>query len=125
MYYTLAGYYLHDYYHSVNINQLINSHELGIKLTENLWLELGALFGQFANFYDAFSEIIYNSMEQYNSSARVSLIASFYKSGISLFATYQYHSSESIFVPSNEPLNYTNNKAFNYQTITGGIIWKF
>ncbi len=124
LYYSFRGYYLHQNNNSNSSSQGIHSHELGFKVMKNLWCEVFMLFGEFTNFYDVFTGITYNSLEQYNRISGINLIVPLYKSGLSFFAGYRYYQSESLFVPANDPLHGTNNKTFNYQTITGGFIWK-
>ena len=51
-----------------------------------LWFEVFSIFGEFTNFYDPFTEITYNSLEQYNLISGVNLIVPLYKSGISFFS---------------------------------------
>ncbi len=109
---------------STRVLQLMHSHELGFKIWDNLWLELFTLWGEHSNFQDPFSELNYNSLELNRSASGIKLIVPFYKSGVTLFASYRYQQSESMFVPTDNPLNTTNHIKFNYQTITGGIIWK-
>ena len=124
LYFTANG-YLHTQNQNTNtIQQVIQSHKLGFKIIKNLWMEGSVMFGGFTNLYDPFSELTYNSLEQYNTITGVNFIIPLHKSGISFFAGYRNYQSESMFVPVDNVFESSNNKIFNYKSITGGIIWK-
>jgi len=106
------------------LQQFIHSYMLGFRPVKSLWIEGEAMFGTFSNFYDPFSEQVYNSLELYKSIGNINLIVPFYKSGMSLFASYRYYASESIFVPVDDVFETSNHKPINYQSFTIGLSWK-
>ncbi len=107
-----------------SIHQLVNVHGLGFKIMKNLWLEANQTFGEFSNLHEAFTGITYNSLELYKSLTETKIIVPIHKNGISLFASFRYIQSESMFVPEENIFDYSNNKTINYKIITGGISWK-
>lgn len=124
LYYTASG-YLHVQNDNVlTQTQFIQSHEIGLKVTDNLWIEGKVTLGEFMNMQDPFSGLIYNGQERYKSIVGVNLIAPFYKSGLSLFVGYRLIHYESVFVPLNNVLETDNAKSLNFQIISGGITWK-
>ena len=123
--YVIAGAYFH--YQSQNEHaeqQYIQNYKMGFKVFSNLWLEGSFITGSFTNFYDPFSTVTYNSLEQYKAIYGMNLILPFYKHNFSVFAGYRYYQSNSMFVPVNDVFDTYNSKPFNYQSITGGISWK-
>lgn len=124
LYYSFSAYYLSQTAESSTSFSFIQKHTLGFKVMKYLWLEAYSTIGEYTNFYDPFSEIVYNSLELHKYITGANLIIPFYKTGISIFTSYRFNQSESIFIPYAEPLNYMNSKEFNYQSIAGGILWK-
>ncbi len=124
LYLTASGYLHSQKQNDSGIQQFIQSYLVGFRPIKQLWIEGGATIGGFSNFYDPFSELIYNSLELYNSLGNVNLIFPYYKSGISLFASYRYYSSESMFVPVEDVFETENHKTIKYQSYTIGLSWK-
>jgi hypothetical protein len=125
LYYTGLAFLHEQKFNQTSDLQFIHSHRLGFKIFKYLWLDISETRGPFNNFYDSFSELVYNSLETHNRISGATLIIPLYRPEISIYMAYNYYQSESIFVPENDPLNPLNTKKFNYQTITGGIQWKF
>lgn len=123
LYYTINTYLHLQNNNTTQLNQFIHSHTIGAKILTNLWIEAFATFGEFSNFYDAFSTLSYNSLEKYNFIAGANIIVPLFKPKLSFFLSYRFNQSESVFVSKNNSLDYSNSKDFNYQSITGGISW--
>jgi len=124
LYYTGSAYWHLQNKNSNTLNQFIHSHKVGAKLLTNLWLEVYGILGEFTNFHDSFSSLTYNSLEQYKFLTGANIIVPFFKHNLSLLLSYRYNQSKSIFVPKDKIFEYSNNKDFNYQSITGGLSWK-
>ncbi|MBN2639147.1 MAG: hypothetical protein JXR65_08680 [Bacteroidales bacterium] len=124
LYTNATGYYHLQSQKSSSINQIIQSYKLGLKLTNNLWIEGFGILGDFSNLIDPFSGITYNSLEIYHSIYGVNVYIPFNKNGVSLFVGYRNYNSTSQFIPVENVFEGYNNITFNYQTFTGGIIWK-
>lgn len=124
LYYTGRVNFHQQVNESTTITQIFQVHEIGFKVFRHLWVELNTVIGDHSNFYDPFTQLTYNGLEQHRIYSDAKIIVPLYKSEISLFASYRYHESTSFFAPESNPLNTINNIEYNYQTITGGIIWK-
>ena len=125
IYYTGAIFNHVQSQNSINETQYIQSHKTGVKVFKNLWIEGMYVFGGFTNFYDSFSELTYNSLEKHNSIYGINLVVPLYKSGSSIFMGFRNYNSETMFIPVDDVFNTSNTKEMNYQSITGGILWKF
>ncbi len=124
LYVNATGYYHRQSQNGDILNQFFQSYKLGVKITKHLWIEGYSLWGDFSNFQDPFSGITYNSLELYHGIYSVSIYVPFKQDKISVFAGYRHYNSVSSFVPVDHVFETYNSISFNYQTITGGIIWK-
>lgn len=124
LYVRAAGYYHMQSQNGQKLNQVIQSYKLGVKVTKNLWLEGYGMLGDFSNLLDPFSGITYNSLELYHSIYGANIYIPFNKNGVSLFLGYRKYNSTSQFVPVDNVFEGYNDILFNYQTFTGGLIWK-
>jgi tetratricopeptide (TPR) repeat protein len=124
LYANASGYYHTQSQNGKKLDQIIQSYKLGFKIMNNLWVEGYSLLGDFSNLQDPISGITYNSLELYRAIYSANLYVPFSKNRFSVFAGYRNYNSISQFVPVDNVFDGTNNISFNYQTITGGIIWK-
>lgn len=124
LYATASGYYHTQSQNGNKLDQIIQSYKLGFKIMKNLWVEGYTLLGDFSNLQDPISGITYNSLELYRAIYSANLYVPFGKNRFSVFAGYRNYNSVSQFVPVDNVFKGYNNVSFNYQTITGGVIWK-
>jgi hypothetical protein len=124
LYVNATGYYHRQSQNGQTLNQVIQSYKLGFKVMKNLWIEGYTLVGDFSNFQDPYSGITYNSQELYHAIYSASIYVPFGDNKVSVFAGYRNYNSVSSFVPVDHIFEGNNHISFNYQTFTGGIIWK-
>lgn len=124
LYATAAGYYHTQSQNGQKLDQIIQSYKFGFKVMKNLWIEGYTMLGDFSNLQDPFSGITYNSLELYRAFYGANIYIPISKNKFSVFTGYRSYNSTSQFVPVDNVFEGYNNVSFNYQTITGGIIWK-
>jgi|GEM_PF-1910163 len=123
LYYNMTFFMNRQKQNGESESQLIHKHEVGYKINEHVWLEANAMFGDFTNLYDPFTEISYNTPERYKSILGVNVVVPFYNIGITGFLGYRMTNSESVFISYDNPLDVSHRIPFDYHSFTGGIIW--
>jgi hypothetical protein len=103
----------------------IHQHKLGVRITDNLWLEAETTPSEVNSFYDLDANIMYNGLETNNSSYGIRCIIPINNTGLQFLAGLVYTKTESGFIPDAAPHSTTNPLVYPTLNITGGFTWKF
>jgi hypothetical protein len=124
LYFGFDGYGQLHMFNSESSPGLIIQPVAGVKLHDNLWIEITGKTPEHYHFYDVRNYVGYNNLEKLSSSLGISAIIPLYGPNMQLFLGYTRQSQSSWFFPENDMLNPLNRQNFHSHLITGGFKWK-
>lgn len=124
LYYTFNGYFKQTEYNDQKESQFIHHHIIGFKVNKNLWMELSGKLPDYINFYDVYSNILYNSLETTRSSFGLTGIIPLGKYKIQIITHLGMNRHSSAFFPQDDKFNTINNINYSSYSLTGGLRWK-
>lgn len=123
LYFGFDGYTQLHSFNSETETEFIIKPVAGIKLHDNLWVEVAGKAPEHFHFYDVRNNVGYNNLEKLSKALEATAIIPLYRPGIQIFLKYSYQSLNSCFFPENDMLQPVNKENYISHLITGGFKW--